>query len=87
MSVNPGANDDTLGLVVAGAERPLVSNFTTGSSAVFREREQFSLPCSQNLLNKSRCYVSVMRFVAYLMLPDVKVKLDAYQKVYLSTSS
>ena len=45
--------NDTLGLVVARAERRLHGVKPCNRGAIFRERKQLALPCSQKLLDKS----------------------------------
>ena len=75
-----GAND-TLGLVVARAERRLVSNLTTGVQFLGRESNSHyhaHITC----LTKADATFNGQKLV---IPPDVKVKLDTYQKVYLST--
>ena len=42
-------SNDTLGLVVARAERRLVSNLSTQWCSIPGKRKQFALPCSQSL--------------------------------------
>ena len=75
-----GAND-TLGLVVARAEGRLVSNFATGVQFLGRESNSH-YHAHKSCLTKADATFNGQKVV---IPPDVRVKLDAYQKVYLST--
>ncbi len=75
-----GAND-TLGLVVARAERRLVSNLSTGVQFLGRESNSH-YHAHMNCLKIADASFTGQK----LIIPDeVLVKLDTYQKVYLST--
>ena len=73
--------NDTLGLVVARAERRLVLNLLTGVQFLGRENN------SHYHAHMSCLKIADASFTGQkLIIPDeVLVKLDTYQKVYLST--
>ena len=75
-----GAND-TLGLVVARAERRLVSNLSTGVQFLGRESNSH-YHAHMNCLKKADASFHSQK----LIIPhEVMLRLDTYQKVYLLT--
>ena len=75
-----GAND-TMGLVVARAERRLVSNLATGVQFFGRESNSHYHALKSCIVKADASFTGPKLVIP----PDVKVKLNEYQKVYLCT--
>jgi hypothetical protein len=73
--------NDTLGLVVARGEQRLVSNLSTGVQILGRESNSH-YHAHKSCLMRANATLNGQK----LVIPsNVWVKLDAYQKLYLST--